>query len=52
MADISSYVAKIKNARYGRDVRQSFIDAINAVNSSAEGSAAAAEASNQSAAKP
>ena len=43
MADISNYLKNMLLARFGRDVRQTIHDAINAVNSSAEGSAAAAE---------
>ena len=43
MADISKQIEQLLKARFGRDVRQSFIDALDAVNSSAEGSAAAAE---------
>ena len=43
MADISNYLKTMLLARFGRDVRQTIHDAINAVNSSAEGSAAAAE---------
>jgi len=43
MANIDRELAAIRTARYGRDVRTSIYDAINAVNSSAEGSALAAE---------
>lgn len=50
MADISKELEQIKKARYGRDVRDSIYNAIDAVNSSAEGSAAAAAQSAQAAA--
>ena len=43
MANIDKELGAIRTARYGRDVRTSIHDAINAVNSSAEGSALAAE---------
>lgn len=43
MANISKYLEKILHTRYGKDVRQSIHDAIDAVNSSAEGSAEEAE---------
>ena len=43
MANIDRELTAIRTARYGRDVRTSIHDAINAVNSSAEGSALAAE---------
>ena len=43
MANITSYLTSILNARFGRDVRQTIHDAISAVNNSAEGSAAVAE---------
>lgn len=43
MANISQYLKQILSARYGRDVRQSIHDAIDAVNTSATDSAAEAE---------
>ncbi|MEZ3446201.1 MAG: hypothetical protein K1W30_13900, partial [Lachnospiraceae bacterium] len=43
MANIAKWLEQIMAARFGRDVRRSIHDAIDAVNSSAEGSAAAAE---------
>ena len=49
MANITEYLQKILAARYGRDVRQSIHDAIDAVNTSAEGSAATAEEAAQKA---
>ena len=45
MANITKQLEFIKTAQYGRDVRQSIYEAIEAVNSGAEGSAAAAERS-------
>ncbi len=45
MANITKQLEFIKTAKYGRDVRQSIYEAIEAVNSGAEGSAAAAERS-------
>ena len=49
MADISKQIKQIKESKYGRDVRQSLVDGLNAVNSAAEGSAESAEESNKSA---
>ena len=43
MANIESQLNRILGARFGRDVRQSLYEAIDAVNRSAEGSALAAE---------
>ncbi len=43
MADISVYLRAVLKAIYGKDVRQSIHDAIDAVNRSAEGSALVAE---------
>ena len=45
MANIKKWLDQIANAKFGRDVRSSIYNAIDAVNSSAEGSAAAAEKS-------
>ena len=43
MANIEPQLNQLLSARFGRDVRQSLYEAIAAVNSSAEGSALAAE---------
>lgn len=43
MADISVYLRAVLKAIYGKDVRQSIHDAIDAVNRSAEGSALVAQ---------
>ena len=43
MADISSYVKKVKEAIYGEEVRGSIVDALNEMNSSAEGSVKTSE---------
>ena len=43
MADISSYTEKVEKAIYGEEVRGSIVDALNAMNSAAEGSVKTAE---------